>query len=351
MKKKLVFGAVLLLALALTTGTFAYTYSNTTSVSLNATFADGAWATYEPSASQPDWERVLPNSIYDSEILRPAAPGDQTSIDSQFPMSGAHWDKVDDIAADDAATYVSTSSFGSFQTDIYTLTDHQALLDTEIKLIKSITVFFCFAGEGGNGDAAAKAVIKSYGNIYEGTVAATVGSAYVTKSYEWKGNPATGKLWTWDEVNALQAGAAVKGDNGHRDAYLTQVYVTVNYEKKITQSEVPEGDLFNITPHPDYTGDLQVTIYLTNTAALIKAYSYLNIELHLPKSIEAAGRPGYKILSPENGTAAFNIEGGSAITYTLEVWGGAYHLVSPDPAQWASGWSVIPEFYCEVTQR
>ena len=127
--------------------------------------------------------------------------------------------------------------------------------------------------------------------------------------------------------------------------------MAVNFEKKIVQSEVPEGDLFDVTPHPDYTGDLQVKIYLTNTAALIKAYSYLNIELYCAKSLETAKKPNYQLLTLENGMAAFNIQGGSARMYTIEVWGGAYRLVSPNVSDWAPGWSVAPEFYCEVSQR
>jgi hypothetical protein len=353
MKKKLVFGLILVLAMVLTTGTFAYTYTNTTSTTLGSTFADGAWATYQPSLDQPDWQQVMPGGQYDAEILLPNAHGDKTDITSQYPLKGEHWDKVDDMPADDAATYLYSTFFNQYRTDLYSLADHKPFEEGVDKVIKSVSVFFRFAGstDAGDHNAYAKAVIKTYGNIYEGKEETQTGGKYVTKSYEWKGNPATAKLWTWDEVNSLQAGVSIEGDKVHWPAYVTQVYVAVNYEKKVTQSEVPLGNLFDITPHPDYTGDLNVKIYLTNTAQLIKAYSYLNMQLYIAKSVEAQKVPAYRVLSLENGSASFNIEGGSSKIHIVEVYGGAYRLISSDTTEWGTGWSIVPELYCEVSQR
>jgi len=42
---------------------------------------------------------------------------------------------------------------------------------------------------------------------------------------------------------------------------------------------------------------------------------------------------------------------GEGIVYTLSVTGGGYALTSDDSDEWAEGWSITPEFYCEVTQR
>jgi hypothetical protein len=355
MKRKLViFSGILVIALVLTTGTFAYTYSSTTTAALDGTFADGAWATFQPSADQPDWQSVVPGGAYDAEILRPAGPGDDTEIKDQYPDSGENWDKVDDVTADDFQTYLSTDFFNQYRTDLYRLADYQPREEGVVKDIKSVTVFFRFAGSTDGHDdyaAYAKPVIKTYGNVYEGKPEVQTSGNFTTRSYEWKGNPATAKRWTWDEVNSLQAGISLKGDKVHHPALVTQVYVAVNYEKKIVQSEVPLGDLFDIRPHPDYTGDLNVKIYLTNTADLIKAYSYLNMQLYIAKSVEAHGHPAYRVLSLENGVASLNIEGGSARIYTVQVWGGAYRLISPDTSEWGAGWSVVPELYCEVTQR
>jgi hypothetical protein len=353
MKKKLAFSGILVLALVLTTGTFAYTYTNTSVASLNGTLADTVWTTYEPSLVQPDWQQVMPGGVYDSEIILPNAPGDETGIADQYPDTGDHWNKVAEMPNDDGKTYLSTSQFNKYQTDLYNLADHKPFEEALVKEIKSITVFFRFAGftDGSNHDAYAKAMIKTHGDIFEGKEEIQTGGTYITKSFEWKGNPATARLWTWEEVNSLQAGISLKADKVHYAAYVTQVYVAVNYEKKVTQNEVPLGNLFDITPHPNYTGDLQIKIYLTNTAELLKAYNYLNMELYVAKSVEALKPPTIRVLSLENGVATFNIEGSTARKYTVEVRGGAYRLVSANPNEWGKGWNIVPELYCEVTQR
>jgi len=41
----------------------------------------------------------------------------------------------------------------------------------------------------------------------------------------------------------------------------------------------------------------------------------------------------------------------SAATYTIEVIGGSYGLVSDNTSDWGAGWTVTPELTCEVTQR
>ncbi len=41
----------------------------------------------------------------------------------------------------------------------------------------------------------------------------------------------------------------------------------------------------------------------------------------------------------------------AASTYTVEIIGGGYCLISDNSSEWGSGWSVTPEFYSEITQR
>jgi hypothetical protein len=351
-KKLIVFGGILLTVLIFTTGTFAFGYNGQATAELNgATIADGAWATYEPSAVQPDWTQVLPNGNLSSEILSPNGGGDTTNINQQYPLSGEHWDKVDDYpTSDEAATYVTTTT-GSYQMDLYNLADPQPQVITETRTIKSITIYYRvnYTANAADG-ASAMSVIKTYDTVFTGSAAAVSSANYTTFSYNWAGNPSTGKLWTWDEITNLQAGISMKAAKKN-NINCTQLYVAVNIEKKIIQSEVPEGNLFDITPDHNYLGDLHVNIYLTNTAALIKAYSYLNIELYVKNSIEAKQTPFFQMLTLTNGVASFNIEGGSALQYQVQVWDGAYRLISTDTTTWADGWSVTPELYCEVTQR
>ena len=69
--------------------------------------------------------------------------------------------------------------------------------------------------------------------------------------------------------------------------------------------EVPTGDLFDITPSAEYSGDLAMKVYLTNTGNLIKAYEYLNMKLYLEGSVEAGETPNYQLLTLQNGEVNF----------------------------------------------
>lgn len=348
MKKKLIFSGITLLALVLTTGTFAYTYSNVSTLTLDATIADAVMTTYEPSAGQPDWDDILPESENDSEYLLPNAAGDETKIEYQYPDSGEHWDKVADMPADELGTYVYTESNSGFKKELYNLTNHVEAGGYET--IQGVTVYFRIAGQEGT-TAEARAAIKIGGTAFVGDIVSQTGSTFGTKSYQWSTNPATDQPWTWEEIDALQAGVYMKTSSPNTFAYCTQVYVAVNYEFVITQGAVPRGDLYDITPHPDYTGDMLFKVYLTNTAELLKAYQYLNIKVYAENSIEAEKTPDYQILSIETGVVLFNIEGGSDESYTVEVKGGSYRLISGDAEEWGEGWSITPEFYLEVAQR
>jgi len=349
MKKKLVFSGIVLFALVLTTGTFAYTYTNTGTTTLDATIADAVWTTYQPSADQPDWERIRPESEYNSETLVPIAPGDDTELPTQYPGSGEHWDKVDDQpAADDGDTYVSTQTSKNWERDLYNLSNYTGAGGEET--ITGVTIYFRYAASG-DYDVRAMAALKTNGEVYEGPILIHNGTDFVIESWQCETNPITDEPWTWEEINDLQAGVTMRGNSKTKPALCTQVYVLVNYEFATTQGEVPSGDLYDITPHEDYTGDLLVKLYLTNTASLLKAYQYLNMKVYMANTLEAEKTPDYQVLSIETGVVLFNIEGGSAETYTIEVTGGSYRLISDDPDEWGAGWNIVPEFYCEVGQR
>ena len=338
---------MVILALVLTTGTFAYTYTFSSST-LGSYMAEGPYATYQVSDQQPNWDSILPEGEYGSEILVPVAAGDDTELSSQFPNEGQHWDKVDEQPADDLGTYVSTEGYNSWARDLYNLSDYTGASGSEV--ITSVIVNFRFAsGDGYN--VRAMAALKTNGEVYEGPTITYDSPEFVTESWECPVNPSTDKAWTWEEINALQAGVTARGNSKTKPAVITQVYVQVNYEFSTIQGEVPAGDLFDINPAPDYPGDLLIKIYLTNVNDILKAYKYLNIKVYMADTLEAEKTPDYQVLSIETGVITFNIEGLSAENYKVQIIGGSYRLMSDNPDEWGMGWTITPEFYCEVSQR
>ncbi|MFH1650883.1 MAG: hypothetical protein ABID87_02095 [Chloroflexota bacterium] len=349
MKRKLtVFLAALAIALLVTTGTYAYTFG-TAMVSLDVTAAGGHIVSSAPSPSpeQPDWDEVLPVSEPDQEILRPDGPGDSTTIPSQFPTGGEHWDKVDDISPDGLSTYVYSQNKQD-RTDLYSLGDHVEGVNT----ITGVTVYYVIAADSAGYHAYARAAIKTGTQTFQGSLTSHLGSTFAQYSYTWGINPATGQAWTWAQIDALQAGLVLAKEPNGIYAACTQVFVVVDYElPPIIEGQVPEGNLFVITPQNGYTGDLLANFYITNTGPLRLAYRYLNLKLYIADSVEADETPDYRILSLENGVATFNLEGGAASSYTVEVVGGGYAVISGDTDEWGAGWTHIPEIYCEVVQR
>ena len=334
----------LLLAMALSVGTFAYTF--TTATAIIDVEAMGEMATAEEAVSQPGWYSLLPVPIPGTEILRPDAAGDVTNISHQEPPTGEHWDKVAEEAADEWNTYVYTDS-KQYQTDLYNFADPSVGSGT----IDSVTVYFRFAASdaGEKKDKArAKAVIKTHDTVYRGTEEKVDDGAFVTRAYEWTTNPDTAEAWTWDEIRDLQAGVALRLVDNKGTASCTQVFVVVDYvEEPVTEGDVPLGDLFDIAVNEAYTGDVAVTIYLLNTGSLVKAYRYLNIMVEL----EGSAGEVYQLITLENGVASFTLENCAGLTRTLSITGGSYALVSGDASEWGSGWSITPEFYCEISQR
>ncbi|GAI61903.1 unnamed protein product, partial [marine sediment metagenome] len=98
------------------------------------------------------------------EILRPDAVGDETSIPQQSPIGGEHWDKVDEVDADDASTTVHTYSTSGDYRDLYNL---PAPLGAGT--INKITVHIRCRENYGYGFCHVMASIKSDTTVTDGT--------------------------------------------------------------------------------------------------------------------------------------------------------------------------------------
>ena len=111
------------------------------------------------------------------------------------------------------------------------------------------------------------------------------------------------------------------------------------------------GTLFDITPDPNYTGDLVVSVYLVNSGALIRQYHHLNMALEFQDSTNvAADEQGEaQVLNLNNAAVLFTWASGNGTTpYYVKLTGGSYRM---HPWKSLTGGSVAPQLWCEVTQR
>lgn len=160
-----------------------------------------------------------------TETLRPIADGNFTEL-TVMGGDSLHYNKVDEINPDDWLTSVYNHS-PTAKLDTYRLTHHFGSSGT----INSVTVYARV--DVYDGDGFAKLATYTNGVLYYGEEVYIAHPFCWWDIYEvWTTNPETHSAWTWDEINALQAGISLRGaeqlteDSG---AFCTQVYVEVNY--------------------------------------------------------------------------------------------------------------------------
>ncbi|MFC1918381.1 hypothetical protein ACFLWW_00180 [Chloroflexota bacterium] len=333
------------LVLAISSGGYAFTYG-TASETIDIGEPTGDIATSNTTETQPDWEAVL-TPVNDAIIYRPNAIGDEAIVTEQYPVTGEHWDKVDEESSDGDGTYVGTLN-NNWEEDLYNIPDHST--QTAAGTINYIKVYMIGRVTAPSTQDSAYIHIKTNGVEYNGN-SENLTVSYVAYSHQWNYNPNTESAWTWGEIDDLQIGVGLRRPDVAEYARCTQVYAEVNFDAPLLTASVPTGDLFTVTPNADYTGDFSVKVYLVNTGNLTGAYQSLAMNIYLEGSVEAGQTPNYRTLTLENGVAAFWLDSAGGDDRTLSVNGGTYTLTSREPSEWDADCAVIPEFYCEVTQR
>ncbi len=116
---------------------------------------------------------------------------------------------------------------------------------------------------------------------------------------------------------------------------------TITWTDNVTQDtpvDVPAGDtLFTVAGSDNYTGSLQVTVYLTNTDELAQCYQFLNMKI-----TPTGGTPSALLLTLENGEVTYKVASASAGNVALN--GGSGHTV----IDFGADAEVEPNFWLEV---
>jgi len=150
--------------------------------------------------------------------LRPNTAGEETNL---TPIGATNnWECVDEDPSDGDITYVEGDG-GIYETDLYNLDD------TSLSgAIRSVTIYVnCKGTKEGVG---ARTTIKTNGVVDDGTPE-TLTTGYVDYSTVYTTNPQSENPWTWDEINALQAGVGLQKPTGGAVSRCTQVWVDVEY--------------------------------------------------------------------------------------------------------------------------
>lgn len=153
-------------------------------------------------------------------VIRPNGSGSVTN----FTDNGCsvNWQCVDESVADEDATRLIRAS-NSFATDVFNLENPTG----NSCPVASVTVY-CRARRSQNQGEIRPSVYVS-GTLYQGTTQSLSSTSYLDYSQQWTTNPNTGNAWTWTEINSLQAGLSMHGQNSNFPSYCTQVWVVVAY--------------------------------------------------------------------------------------------------------------------------
>jgi hypothetical protein len=152
-------------------------------------------------------------------ILRPNGAGSQTNLTNSG--CSENWECVDESNPDDDASRVIRAS-SQWAIDYYNLDDSGA----GTGIITRVVVWAMAKRAQNQGRIMLS--VYTYGSQYLGIDQALTVS-YQSFSEEWTTNPNTGAPWTWTEIDDLQAGVRLSGQNSNFPAYCTQVYIEVFY--------------------------------------------------------------------------------------------------------------------------
>lgn len=150
--------------------------------------------------------------------VRPTGEGTNEGLGG---YGAAHcWETVSD---DSDGTYVYTS-ITTYGVDTYVIADPSIPADA---IINSVAVKVRVSSSNTGTNAYSKSVLYIGSALYYGDENIVTSTSPEDKTYTWTSNPAGGS-WTVADVNALEAGVALKATSP-RNSICTEVYVIVDY--------------------------------------------------------------------------------------------------------------------------
>ena len=159
-----------------------------------------------------------------TEILRPNAAGTYETLSGVVGDGvGTHYTTVDEETPDDDTSLVK--SYDTEEYDTYGLPDSGVGAGT----INSVKVYIrCKVGGGVGAGDTCRPVIYTESTLAYGGDPQQVDTDWTGYSYTWEVNPVTEIAWTWEQIDALEAGVAL-AESGTTSTRCTQVYVEVDY--------------------------------------------------------------------------------------------------------------------------
>jgi len=173
-----------------------------------------------------------------SEYLYPAGVGSETSIPSETPPAGTHWELVSDT---DDGTYLIENST-DWTRDLY-VCENTSTTSIYRGNINEVTFYFRIIATF-ESSIYAKPSMKIGDTIYDGTEVSTSLVEWATYSENFTLNPVTSENWTWDDIAGMEIGVSLKGNIEGR---CSEVYIVIDYDEisviaTVTATGVSKGE-------------------------------------------------------------------------------------------------------------
>jgi len=188
------------------------------------------------TSPDPSYKADVTVVLPETAILSPSGNGDEINLDiGGSNPAPTNWESVDDpydALPDSNTTYVYYTNPVEVR-DLYELGYSYPIDPIELEQIKTKSiaraiVHFNVAQSGTGGTAAP--LIKTHGTVFDGYEEA-LSAAWTPFSQTWPINPETNSVWTWDEIDNLQAGIILAGATS--TPLCTQVYVEVETKEEV----------------------------------------------------------------------------------------------------------------------
>jgi len=200
------------------------TYSYSTSVTTSDPFKTFGYTSVTGPTS-PITASGIVTGKYGSLILRPSAAGTTTSLSRN--TGSYNYACVDEESSDGDSSYV-------FRTGTSSVYDTYNIPDTTLAglSIQSITVHIVAKDQSSSFDGYGRPYIRIGSVNYNGGSLTDLTTSYAEYTYTWTTNPNTASDWNWANINSLEIGVQLQGNNYFGTNYYarcTQVWVEITY--------------------------------------------------------------------------------------------------------------------------
>ena len=179
-------------------------------------------------------ELLRPNSDVSVELTRSGGSYNYEMVDEDYPKD------------DDVTCNINTAD--TYKVDIYGFSNIASIMKGTITNVRVVSYCKCYLWWGATASIKIKNAVKPGSTVYYGSEITSSYLGYTKTVTDWATNPDGGD-WTWDAIDNIAAGVAIRRYTGICDARVTQLFIEITYTLPSGESIRPTSDIVKeLTP-------------------------------------------------------------------------------------------------------